>query len=77
MKMVLIVTDYCLLQYDTLKFFLGARLHGGSLPNFQFFNVNHPICQRNRKVHRSNCQDTNFRNISDISLRIIRRRNNN
>ena len=43
--------DYCLLQLDALKFFLGARLQGGSQPNFNFFNVNTQIWQRNRKVH--------------------------
>ena len=29
MKLVPIIMDYCLLQFDTLKFFLGVRLHGG------------------------------------------------
>ena len=43
MKLVPIIMDYCLLQFDALKFFLGDRLHGGgSLPNFNFFNVNPP-----------------------------------
>ena len=28
--------DYCLLQFDALKFFFGLPLHGGSLPNFNF-----------------------------------------
>ena len=37
-KLVPIIMDYCLLQFDALKFFLGGRLHGGSLPNFNFFN---------------------------------------
>ena len=27
MKLVPIIMDYCLLQFDTLKFFLGVRLH--------------------------------------------------
>ena len=40
MKLVPIITDYCLLQFDALKFFLVARLHGRSLPNFNFLNVN-------------------------------------
>ena len=39
-KLVLIVMDYCPLQFDALKCFLGLRLHGGYLPNFYFFNVN-------------------------------------
>ena len=29
MKMVPIIMDYCLLQFDALKFILGVRLHGG------------------------------------------------
>ena len=47
--------DYCLLQFDALKFFLEANLHGGSQPSFNFFNVNPKIFQGNRKVHLSNC----------------------
>ena len=43
MKLALIDVGYCLLQFDTLKFFLGVRLHGWSLPNFNFFNVNPQI----------------------------------
>ena len=39
MKSVPLNMDYYLLQFDALKFFLGVRLHGGSLPNFNFFNV--------------------------------------
>ena len=35
--------DYGLLQFDASKFFLGVLLHGGSLPNFNFFNVNFQI----------------------------------
>ena len=31
------------------EFFLGVRLHGGSLPNFNFFNVNCQIFQQNLK----------------------------
>ena len=75
MKLVPITMDYSLLQFDALKFFLWVRLHGGSLPNFNFFNVNPPIFQRNRKVHLSNSLEINFHNISNISLRVIRRRN--
>ena len=59
------------------KIFLGFRLHGGSLPNFNFFNANPQIFQRNRKVPLSICVETNFHNISNINLRIIRRRNYN
>ena len=75
-KLVPIFMNYCVLQLDTLKFFLGVRLHegGGSLPNFNLFNVNLKIFQRNRKVHLSNCLETNFHDISIISLRVIRRR---
>ena len=29
MKLVLIIMDYCLFQFDALKFFLGVRIHGG------------------------------------------------
>ena len=32
--------DYRLLHFDALKFFLGARLLGASLPSFFFSNVN-------------------------------------
>ena len=39
-----IIMDYCLLQFDALKFVLGVRLHGGgSLPCFNFFIVNPQI----------------------------------
>ena len=77
MKLVPIMMDYSLLQFDTLKIFLGgpSTWGGGSLPNFHFFNVNPEISQRNHKVHFSNCQETNFHNIFNISLRVIRRRN--
>ena len=47
----------------------------GSLPNFNFFNVNAQIFQLNRKIHLANCLDTNFHNISNIISRVIRRRN--
>ena len=75
MKLVPIIMDYWLLQFDALKFFLWVRLHGGSQPNFNFFNVNPQIFQRNSKVHFSNCLETNFHDIPNISLRDIRRRN--
>ena len=74
-KLVPIITDYCLFQFDALKFFLGARLHRGSQPNFNLFNVNPQIFQRNRQVHLSNCLETNFHDIPNISLRDIRRGN--
>ena len=66
MKLVPIILDYCLLQFDSLKFFLGVRLHGGSLPNFNFFKVNLQIFQRNRKDHHSDCLETNFHDIPNI-----------
>ena len=44
------------------------------LTNFNFFNVNPQIWQWDRKIHCSNLLDTNFHNISDIILRVIRRR---
>ena len=34
MKLIPINLDYCLLQFDAIKFFLGVRLYGGSLSNF-------------------------------------------
>ena len=46
-------------------------LFGGSLPNFNFFNVNPQIFQRNRKVHLRNCLETNFHNIPNISFRVM------
>ena len=72
MKLVPIIMHYCLLQFDALKFFLSFRLHGGSQPNFKFFVVNLQICQRNHKVHLTNCLEKNVHNISNISLRIFR-----
>ena len=75
MKLVPTIMDYCLLQYDALKFFLRVRLHGGSRPHFNFFNVNPQTFQRNLKVHLTTYLETNFHNISNVSLRVIRRRN--
>ena len=75
MKQVPIIMDYCLLQLDALKFFLRFRFLRGSQPNLNFFNVNPQIFRRNRKVYLTNCLETNLHNISNISLRIIRRRN--
>ena len=74
-KLVQNSMDYCLLQFDALKFFLGVHLHGGSLSNFHFFNRNLQNFQRNRKIYLSNCLEINFHNISNISSRVIRRRN--
>ena len=66
-KLVPIIMGYSLLQFDALKFFLGVRLHGGgSLPNFNFFNVNPQIFQRNRKGHLSKCPKINF--FSEVCL---------
>ena len=45
MKLVSIIMDYYLLQFDALKFFIGIRLHEGSVPNFNFVNVNPRIYQ--------------------------------
>ena len=39
-KLVAIIINYCLLQFDAFKFFLGVRLHGESKSSFNFFNVN-------------------------------------
>ena len=75
MKLEPISMDYCLFQFDAIKFLLGVRLHRGSPANFNFSNVNPQVFQRNRKVHLSNCLETNFHNISIISFRVIRRRN--
>ena len=57
------------------KIFLRGASTWGSLPNFNFFNVNPQIFQRNRKVHLSNYLETNFHDIPNISLRDIKRRN--
>ena len=43
MKLVTIIMDYHLLQFDALKFLLGIRPHGRFLSNFNFFNVNPQI----------------------------------
>ena len=74
MKLVPVNMNDCLHQFDVLKFFIGVRLCAGSQPNFKFFNVNPQIFQQNRKVHLTNCLETNFHTISNISLRVIRRR---
>ena len=75
MKQVPIIKDYCPRQFDALKCFLVVRLHGGSQSDFNFFNAKPQIFQRNRKVRLTICLVTNFYNISNTSLRVIRRRN--
>ena len=77
MKLVPIIIYYYLLQFHALKFFLEVRLHGGSQPNINFFNVNPQIFHRNRKVHLTNCLEKYFHSISNISLKVIRLRNYN
>ena len=42
-KFMLINMDFCLLEFDALNFFLGDRLHGVFLPNFNFFSAKQPI----------------------------------
>ena len=59
------------------KIFLSGASTWGSQPNFNFFNVKPQNFQRNRKVHLTNCLETYFHNISNISLRVIRRKNYN
>ena len=76
MKLFSINIYYRLLQFEAF-FFIGVLFPGGSLPNLNFYNVNSQIWQRNCKVHPSNSLDKNFQNISDINLRVIRRRNYN
>ena len=58
-----------------LKIFLGVCAHGSYLPNFNFVRVNPRIWQRNCKIVKSNFLDTNFQNIPDIVLSVIRSRN--
>ena len=74
MKLVPIIKDYCPLQFDALKFFLGAHLREGSLSNFNFSNISLQIFERNHEVPSSNCLETNFHDISNI-LRAIRVKN--
>ena len=75
MKLVPVNRDYCLLSFDAFEFSLGSRLHGGSLFNFNFYLCKSPNLTTKSKVYHSDCLDTNFHNISDITLRVIRRRN--
>ena len=60
------VMDYCLFQFDALKFFLQVRQYFWFLPNFIFFNVNFKFGKEIKK--HSNCLDANFQNFSDVSL---------
>ena len=60
-------TPLLISQFDALNVFLWVRIHGVSVSNFNFLNVNPQFFQRNRKFHHSNCLNTNFHNISDIS----------
>ena len=39
MKLVPIIMDYCLLQFDALKILLGVRLHGGLYLTSFFFSM--------------------------------------
>ena len=45
MKLEPVIMDYCLFQFDALKFFLGVRPHWGPL-TLIFFNVNPQILKR-------------------------------
>ena len=63
--------DYCLLQFEVLKFFSGVHVYGGSQPNFNFFNVNPQIFRRNRKVHLINCLETIFMTFLTIVLELL------
>ena len=42
MKLEPIIMDYCLLQFDALKFCLGVRLHGGGLYLTLIFSMQTP-----------------------------------
>ena len=62
-KLVPIIMDYCLLQFDALEIFLEVRLHGESLPNYNFFKVNPLIFQGNHKAHLIKCLELNLHKI--------------
>ena len=70
-KLVPIFMDYFLLQFDALKFFSGVHLLGGSLLNFNFFNINPQIFKRSHKVLFWNCLDTNFHNIQTLVRELL------
>ena len=47
MILVPIIMDYCLLQFDALKFFLDVRLQGeGSIANFNFLKSEPPTVHK-------------------------------
>ena len=53
MELVPVIKDYCLLQFDAFKIFLGVRLHKRSQPKFNFLNVPPPkMFQQNRKARK-------------------------
>ena len=54
MKLVPIIMDYFLLQFDAFKFFLGGPSIWVSLFNFNFININPEIFHQNCKLHLSN-----------------------
>ena len=68
MKQVSITMHYCLHQFDALKVFLEVRLHGRSPSSFNFFNVNLQTFHRNRKVHLSNCLETNLKYLDEKKI---------
>ena len=43
MELLPVNIDYCLFKIVALAFFLRVRLHGGSIPSFNFFNLNPQI----------------------------------
>ena len=57
-KLIPIIMDHCLLQFDVLKFFLGFCLHGKALSNFNFYFLL-PI-SRESIVFRSNFRSGDF-----------------
>ena len=61
----------CVYLLQDLEKLWVASTWGGSLSNLNFFNVNPQIFQRNRKVHLTHSLETNFYNISNISLEVI------
>ena len=48
MRLLPIIMEYRLLQFDALKFFLRVHLHGLSLLNFNFSNVNYQILTKSQ-----------------------------
>ena len=76
-EQVPIIMDYSLFQFDALIFFLGMRPHGGLDLTLIYSILSPQIFRQNRKVRLKNCLETNFHNISNIKLRVIKRRNYN